>query len=988
MSKISDAVHHQQRWCTFPEFDFVVAYVVDGDDKALSHIKPTNKEYGFFGLLSGLRSPDEWQEEDRRLVRAMAALRADQTLGYWIDGCLQNEKQDQRFYEIFSRELHGFSRDDIAAFAVQRLSCLTVDGHPSSAGHFILGLSDADLRRAVKQGELAWGGLKFVELLCGFAIDKVPLVVDDVLAEPRSDVCAILLVKDAPRYEAKVYKAFKSLEETWPRFLLAEVLYDHDPGKYRDEALSAARAALAGSGHSNNHGPVAQWLIAKFGEDAISDLVKYLRQGSSKHWSVEVVKHASSGLGSAAAPVFLAGAEDPEQEVRVTALKALIALHDPSLDTVIQKHIETGLAPDPVTWQGKGNEDAVKKQTQKLLDFVSLATQWDVRRVQELIWPLLEHKSKQVRDHAARALATMGDFGIEKASELLEHKKADVRLAAAMLLATSGTTKAIEAMEARVDSEDNDDVRDEILAGLQQVWERQGRKITRKDIKARVSRSAGKLAKFPVAWLEEGRMPRLRWKEGGELSPQEVRYLLYRQSRAKEMAPDTEARDMYPLIDRTSSGDFAKAVLNGFLGSGADAQDRWAMTVSALVGDDRIVPILIDQIRQWVDSNRGKLAEYAVQALALQGSDLALLAVDTMAIRYRNKMKNVGRAAAEAFATAAQAQGISPEELGDRVVPWLGFEPGRPRTVCGASGQFEVSIGMDLKFAYRDLTKNKPVKSLPKSVPAEALAELKELSASLKEVAKAQTTRMENLLVRQRQWTVSRWRELFLNHPVLVPFAVRLVWGEYGADGRLRGTFRVLEDRTLTASDDKAFSLGDDGTVSIIHPLELTEQERSGWQKHLADYQVEPPFPQMGREVVCVPKDQEKAKAYKDLAGTKLNAMTFKGRAERLGWHRGSVCDAGGVNTYMKSFPAAGADVLLGVDGFYVGIDMYAEVTLGEVRFVHSGSVKTGSYVYDEPTGDDDPRVLEYSQVPPIVFSEVMGDVKKIAGQAAAQDDD
>jgi hypothetical protein len=80
--------------------------------------------------------------------------------------------------------------------------------------------------------------------------------------------------------------------------------------------------------------------------------------------------------------------------------------------------------------------------------------------------------------------------------------------------------------------------------------------------------------------------------------------------------------------------------------------------------------------------------------------------------------------------------------------------------------------------------------------------------------------------------------------------------------------------------------------------------------------------------------------------------------------------------------------VILGLEGFYIGIDMYSDVTLGEARFVRSESVKTGSYVYDEPTKDDDPRVLPFSHVPPIVFSEVMGDLKKIAGQAASSDDD
>jgi hypothetical protein len=87
------------------------------------------------------------------------------------------------------------------------------------------------------------------------------------------------------------------------------------------------------------------------------------------------------------------------------------------------------------------------------------------------------------------------------------------------------------------------------------------------------------------------------------------------------------------------------------------------------------------------------------------------------------------------------------------------------------------------------------------------------------------------------------------------------------------------------------------------------------------------------------------------------------------------------IGTYVKSFPAAGADALLGLDGMFVGIDMNEDITLQDLTFVRSGSVKIGSYVYDEPSETSDERVLAFGAVPPIVYSEVMGDLRKIAGQ-------
>jgi hypothetical protein len=68
----------------------------------------------------------------------------------------------------------------------------------------------------------------------------------------------------------------------------------------------------------------------------------------------------------------------------------------------------------------------------------------------------------------------------------------------------------------------------------------------------------------------------------------------------------------------------------------------------------------------------------------------------------------------------------------------------------------------------------------------------------------------------------------------------------------------------------------------------------------------------------------------------------------------------------------------------YMGMSMEEEVTLRAVYFVRAGSVKVGSYSYDEPANENDPRLFSFGDVPPIVFSEAMGDLGKIGGQQAA----
>jgi hypothetical protein len=289
-----------------------------------------------------------------------------------------------------------------------------------------------------------------------------------------------------------------------------------------------------------------------------------------------------------------------------------------------------------------------------------------------------------------------------------------------------------------------------------------------------------------------------------------------------------------------------------------------------------------------------------------------------------------------------------------------------------------VRISTAMKLVFRDVKTGKPVASLPGSAPPEIKAEMKELSVLLREVAKAQTLRLENLMVRQQRWPAARWRALFLAHPVLAPFGVRLVWGCYDAAGNRVATFRALEDCSLTDSADSPVHLAEEAQVGIVHPLELSEEERDTWRSSLADYEITPPFPQLERPVVLADAALATALRGDLLVGTTINALTFRGRAERLGWYRGSVCDGGGVTAYWKRFPAAGVDVFLLLEGMYMGIDMYTDITLGLVFFVQTGSVKVGSYEYDEPSNETDPRLVPFGKVPPIAYSEVMSDLKRI----------
>jgi hypothetical protein len=571
----------------------------------------------------------------------------------------------------------------------------------------------------------------------------------------------------------------------------------------------------------------------------------------------------------------------------------------------------------------------------------------------------------------------LGSEAIPKVAPLLEASSKDVRLTAARALGGMATAEAARLVEARLDEEKVEDVRDAMFDVLDHYWTSIGREYTDEEIEARVARAAKAMAKFKPLDV-----PSLMDLQGKALPREWVQFALWRQSRYGEMGVDPQARPIIGRVDKSKAGAFALAVLELFMDSSQNAKDKWMLCVTGLLGDDRIPRKLKSAIDAWAKKSRGALAEFAVRAMALIGTQVALQTVDDVANSYRSKNKNIGAAAAQAFEDAAKARGMTADELGDAVVPWLGFEAGKDRIVKAKNREFTVRVGKDGKLVYRDEGKDRP--TVPTGVTAEVKAEMKELGALLREAMKAQVRRHSRMLVQQRRWSIEKWTSLYRELPVLSPFLTQFVWGVYEGNSGSGGPavlFRGLPDGTLTDAEDNAVTLPKSGSIGLVHPLELGEEQLAAWRQHLADYEVLPPVPQFERAIVRVREQDRTKRVYTAIKGTSLNAFTFKGRAERLGWHRGSVVDGGGIDSYMKSFPAAGVDVILNVDGMFIGIGLEDSVTLEQAMFVRGGSVKVGSYTYDEPTNESDPRVVAFGDVPPIVFSETMAELTAISGK-------
>ena len=148
--------------------------------------------------------------------------------------------------------------------------------------------------------------------------------------------------------------------------------------------------------------------------------------------------------------------------------------------------------------------------------------------------------------------------------------------------------------------------------------------------------------------------------------------------------------------------------------------------------------------------------------------------------------------------------------------------------------------------------------------------------------------------------------------------------------------------------------LADDAVIGLIHPIELTEQERSVWSEQLADYEIIQPFPQLSRAIFTISKAETDTDVLNRFNGNEIINQTLCGRLTKYNWEKGPAYDAGiFTEFYHKDISglvrnADGTTTALGYvteltfSGTYIGVfELEPEdVTIEEVRFYRADDCK------------------------------------------------
>jgi hypothetical protein len=399
---------------------------------------------------------------------------------------------------------------------------------------------------------------------------------------------------------------------------------------------------------------------------------------------------------------------------------------------------------------------------------------------------------------------------------------------------------------------------------------------------------------------------------------------------------------------------------------------EWVLDAVVALGGDRSTIALARHMAAWPsrsDTGRRRTIR-AIPALLDAGTDTAILAL--LGLRQTAVVPSVLEAVIDAIDRAVEARGTSLSELFDEITPSLGLDAQGRRVFDYGGRTFTAAFDDHFEPRLHDAAGH-VLDDLPPAAPGDdpervavAKGTWSTLAAQLREAVDVQTFRLEQDMVAGRRWDAATWSRCLKEHPLLVSFTRRLLWGCYDASGELLGTFRTAEDKSLVGLHDEIVELRPKALVGLVHPLQLDDATRAAWATHFGDYEIIQPFPQLGRALHVVGGDEAASTATTRFAKTRFKSGVLRDVLVRRGWERDPDYFR---QFYQRTFARDGVvAVAVMSPGVAAGAASYdvADQTISTLEF----RKRTGRGKSREP--------VVLAEVPSIAFSEAVLDLSEV----------
>ena len=554
----------------------------------------------------------------------------------------------------------------------------------------------------------------------------------------------------------------------------------------------------------------------------------------------------------------------------------------------------------------------------------------------------------------------------------------DRRAIVAEWLARTGNGTAIEPLMRAVTNEKEVEPRHAMLLALETLGGPLDTLLNREALLQQAKEGLEKGVPLELQWFSFAALPQVHWSDTGAIVPVEIlQWWVVETFKVKDPEPGPLLRlycSQFIEIERLLLGRF---VLESWIKQEAYTRKgpvaltcKGILAIPAACCGADAATAAGSYLAKWPRERAGQ-CKALVQMLAWIDHPAATQVL--LAVSSRFKPATIQEEARRLSLALAQRKQWTMEQMADRAIPTAGLdENGELRLSYGAR-TFVARLNNQLDFVLSDGS-GKQIKSLPSprvSDDEDLAQEAKQIFSTakkeLKSILQIQRNRLYEAMCIQRTWSGGEWETYLHRHPVMRLLCQWLVWFAAGDNGTT-ALFRPIGDGSLTDLDDNAFRRPGESRIGLAHGSKLSSEIDHAWQQHLADYAVQPLFPQFGFHESKPSAMQLEGTALNDFEGHIVDAFTLRGKAGKFGYSRGSTVDGPWFDEYFKTFSTLGITAVIGFTGNSMP-EENRQVALTELYFSRR---KEKSHFGAEVR-------IPLHEVPPVLLSECWNQVRQIA---------
>ncbi|EMY16389.1 leucine rich repeat protein, partial [Leptospira weilii str. Ecochallenge] len=186
--------------------------------------------------------------------------------------------------------------------------------------------------------------------------------------------------------------------------------------------------------------------------------------------------------------------------------------------------------------------------------------------------------------------------------------------------------------------------------------------------------------------------------------------------------------------------------------------------------------------------------------------------------------------------------------------------------------------------------------------------------------------------------------------------------------------FRLTEERDYADIYDKSLNLQGGAYVGIVHPLLLSQEEKKSWGQLFGDYEIIPPFLQLGRPVYVLSAEDKLKREIPGFTNSKVKAELLVFGLEKMGWSRGAAGDGGGIDEHSIQFFGDDVTAVIRYDGDDLS---YGNIGGQDLELEGAYFVKG----LREPSCHKNKETkLSLEEINPIAFSETLHSLLQVTG--------